>query len=153
MTDVANDEQRILSVSTYIDAPPQKVWEILTARQEEWWCPKPRRVEIVEQDWRPGGRAAMIMHGPNGEQMPQEGVFLEVAPGSHFISTDACTVGWKPAAPFMVGKWAIEPEGEGTRYTGSAQHWTQEAYTQHKEMGFLEGWGAVAQQLKALCEA
>jgi len=142
-----------LSVTTYIDAPPEKVWEAMTQRMEDWWCPRPWRVELVEMDWRAGGRCAMIMRGPDGEEMPNEGVFLEVVPGKHFMSTDAFTVGWKPAGPFMVGIWGIEPEGTGTRYTASARHWTQEAYEQHKAMGFEPGWGACAEQLKALCEA
>lgn len=150
MTDITD---RTLSVSTHIAASPALVWEILTTRQEDWWCPKPWRVEIVEQDWRAGGRAAMTMHGPNGETMPNEGVFLEVVPGERYVVTDAFTVGWKPAGPFMVGIWEVAPEGEGTRYTGSARHWTAEACEQHRSMGFLEGWGVVAEQLKALCEA
>jgi len=53
----------------------------------------------------------------------------------------------------MVGFWEIAPEGSGTRYTGRAKHWTAEAMKQHQEMGFKEGWGTVAEQLKALCEA
>lgn len=150
MTDIADLD---LSVTTYIAAPPETVWQVMTQRQEEWWCPKPWRAEIVEQDWRPGGRAAMIMHGPNGEQFPNEGIFLEVTPGVRFVSTDAFTAGWKPAGPFMVGIWEIAPEGEGTRFTAFARHWTQEAYDQHKSMGFDEGWGTMALQLKELCEA
>ena len=142
-----------LSVNVLIDAPPQTVWTAMTERMEEWFCPKPWRVELVEMDWRPGGRCAMIMRGPNGEQMPNEGVFLEVVPGSHFISTDAFTVGWQPAQPFMVGVWAIEQEGAGTRFTASARHWTVEASEQHRAMGFEQGWGVMAQQLKELCEA
>ena len=142
-----------LSVTIYIAAPPEKVWQVLTERIEEWWCPKPWRVEIVEQDWRAGGRAAMTMHGPEGQVFPNEGIFLEVTPGVRFVTTDAFTVGWKPAGPFMVGFWEIAPEGSGTRYTGSAGHWSAEAYEQHKAMGFEDGWGAVAQQLKDVCEA
>jgi uncharacterized protein YndB with AHSA1/START domain len=44
-------------------------------------------------------------------------------------------------------------EGGKTRYTGSARHWTKEAYDQHKTMGFEQGWTAVAEQLAALAEA
>ena len=40
-----------------------------------------------------------------------------------------------------------------TRYTARARHWTDEAKKQHEEMGFEPGWGACADQLKALCEA
>jgi uncharacterized protein YndB with AHSA1/START domain len=149
----ADTQDLILSVTTYIAAPPEKVWQVMTERQEDWWCPKPWRVEIVEQDLRAGGRAAQIMHGPNGEAMPHEGVFLEVTPGVRFVSTDAFTKGWKPAGPFMVGTWEIAPEGSGTRFTGSARHWTVEACEQHRSMGFEAGWGVMAQQLKEVCEA
>ena len=149
----AEAEDLTLSVTIWIDAPPEQVWQVLTTRQEEWWCPKPWRVEIIEQDWRSGGRAAMTMHGPNGEVMPNDGIFLEVVPGERYVVTDAFTAGWKPARPFMVGVWEIAPENGGTRYTGSARHWTREAHDQHKTMGFEAGWGVVAQQLKDLCEA
>jgi len=142
-----------LSVSTHIEASPAEVWAVMTGRLEEWWCPRPWRVELVALDWKPGGRCAMTMHGPAGEVMPNEGVFLEVMPGRRFITTDAFTTGWVPAGPFMVGIWAIEPDGAGTRYTGAARHWTQDACEQHRAMGFAEGWGTVAAQLKALCEA
>ena len=56
------------------------------------------------------------------------------------------------SGPFMIGIFAIAPEGSGTRYTASARHWTAESMAHHQEMGFAEGWGAVADQLKALCE-
>lgn len=150
---MTDQNDKTLSISTYIAAPPEKVWGVMTERQEEWWCPRPWSVEIVEQDWRPGGRSAMIMRGPDGEEMPQEGVFLDVVPGRRFIATDAFTDDWMPAGPFMVGLWEIAPEGAGTRYTASARHWKDEDCARHKEMGFEAGWAACAAQLKALCEA
>ena len=58
-----------------------------------------------------------------------------------------------PDGPFMIGIWEIEPEGSGTRYTGRARHWTAETMAHHNEMGFDEGWGTMADQLKTLCEA
>lgn len=141
-----------LSVTRFIAAPPDRVWDIMTKRQEEWWCPRPWRVEIIEQDWRAGGRSASVMHGPNGERHPGEGVFLEVTPGRRFVFTDAFTAGWRPAKPFMVGIFEIAPEGDGTRYTASARHWDAETMKQHEEMGFEQGWGIVADQLGALAE-
>lgn len=147
------DNPREISVSRHIDAPPAKVWEAMTNRITEWWCPKPWTTEIVEQDWRSGGRSAMVMHGPDGETSPGDGIFLEVTPGKRFVFTDAVTSDWMPQGPFMIGGFEIEAEGGGTRYRAWARHWTDEALAQHQEMGFEPGWGAVADQLKALCEA
>ncbi|MFM9829580.1 MAG: SRPBCC domain-containing protein [Sphingomonas sp.] len=142
-----------MSVACHIGASPALVWQIMTERLTEWWCPKPWQTEIVALDWHAGGRCAMVMRGPNGEESPVEGVFLEVVPGARWVFTDALTVGWQPKGPFMVGVWEIAAEGDGAHYRASARHWTQEAYDQHKTMGFADGWGAVAGQLKALAEA
>jgi uncharacterized protein YndB with AHSA1/START domain len=141
-----------LSVTRYIAAPPEQVWQVMTERLVEWWCPLPWRAEIVEQDWRAGGRSAMVFKGPNGEEMPQNGMFLEVTPGVRFVSTDAVQGDHMPSDPFMIGIWEIKPEGDGTRYTGRARHWTEEKCKTHIDMGFEGGWGAAADQLVTLCE-
>jgi uncharacterized protein YndB with AHSA1/START domain len=145
-----------LSVSCHIAASPDVVWHALTNRQEEWWCPRPWRVEVIEQDRRPGGRSAMMMHGPNGEQAPQEGIYLAWDEGRRVVTTDAVTIDANgelhPAGPFMIGIWELAAEGDGTRYTARARHWTDEARAQHEAMGFVQGWQICAEQLKALCE-
>lgn len=141
-----------LSVTRYIDAKPDKVWSIMTDRQEEWWCPKPWRAEIDRQERRPLGACDMTFYGPDGEQQPQIGVYLAYDEGRRFVTTDAITSDFEPAGPFMIGIWEIEPEGQGTRYTARARHWSEDAAKQHEEMGFTEGWGICADQLKALCE-
>lgn len=148
-----SDNDLTLSVTRLIDAPVETVWRIATERMAEWWCPKPWTVEIVEQDWRAGGRSAVIMRGPNGEEMPQEGVLLEVTPNTRFVFTDAFAVGWVPQRPFMVGTMEFADEGGKTRYTASARHWDAASCQQHREMGFEAGWSAVAEQLAALAEA
>ena len=54
-----SDQDLTLTVTRLIDAPVEKVWKIATERQAEWWCPKPWTVELIEQDWRAGGRSAI----------------------------------------------------------------------------------------------
>jgi uncharacterized protein YndB with AHSA1/START domain len=142
-----------MSVTRLIAAPPAKVWKILTERMEEWWCPRPWKMRILEQELRSGGASKIEMTGPNGESMVSVGLYLEVVPERRIIFTDAFTAGWIPAPAFMVGSFEIEPEGAGTRYTGRARHWTEEAAQRHREMGFETGWGVVAEQLAELAEA
>ena len=141
-----------LSLTRYIAAPPSKVWEVMTERQNEWWCPTPWRAEVDHQDRRPGGVCKMTMFGPDGEVAPQNGIYLAYDEGRRFVTTDAVVDDFQPSGPFMIGVWEIAPEGEGTRYTASARHWTQEAMKQHEEMGFLDGWGTCAAQLIEICE-
>ncbi|HYD25740.1 MAG TPA: SRPBCC domain-containing protein [Croceibacterium sp.] len=150
-------EIRELSLTRHIDAPTETVWDVLANRQEEWFCPAPWRAKVDRQDRRPGGRCQMTFHGPDGEVMPQNGIYLAYDEGRRFVTTDAVTLGddgeFAPDGPFMIGSWEIEPDGGGTRFTARARHWTDEALQQHREMGFEADWGAMADQLKALCEA
>jgi uncharacterized protein YndB with AHSA1/START domain len=100
----------------------------------------------------------MTMYGPNGEVVPQRGIYLAYEEGRRFVSTDAVTADgdFTPAGPMMIGFWEIEPEESngvrGTRYTGRARHWTEEARNTHEAMGFVQGWGVCADQLAALCQ-
>lgn len=141
-----------LAIERLMDAPVAAVWRAWTDHLAEWWCPKPWTVEIVEQDLRPGGRSAMILRGPDGEELPQEGVFLEVVPEKRVVFTDAFTKGWVPAGPFMVGFFELTPQGDRTHYRAGARHWTAEARAQHEAMGFMPGWSKVAEQLEEVAK-
>lgn len=141
-----------LRISRHIDAPPARIWQLIEHHMTEWWCPRPWWVEFVDREWRSGGRCVSVMHGPDGERFEDEGIYLEVTPNRRFVFTDAMTADWQPKGPFMIGLLELEPEGNGTRYSGIARHWTPEAYEQHKEMGFEPGWGAVADQVAVLAE-
>ena len=142
-----------LSVTRTIAASPAKVWEIMTERMEEWWCPKPWRAKVERLDHRPGGTSRIVMYGPDGEVSPHDGFILAWDEGKRFAFTDAIKPDLMPDGPFMLGIWTIEADGSDTRYTACARHWTAESMAHHKEMGFDEGWGICADQLKALCEA
>lgn len=141
-----------LAITRLIAADPAHVWNVMTDRLEEWWCPKPWTTEIVRLDKRAGGVSNIALRGPNGEEHSTPGLILAWSEGRHFAFTDAIAPGLIPAEPFMIGIWAIEAEGNKTRYTAVARHWTEEAMQQHLEMGFHDGWSTVAAQLQALCE-
>ncbi len=147
-----SDDNLELSVTRFIAAPPEIVWKVWTELTADWFCPKPWKATVDEMDLRPGGRFAVTMHGPDGETFPNDGIFLEVLPYRRIVSTDAYSAGWVPQKPFMTAITTFEPEGEGTRYTAAARHWDEEAKNNHEAMGFVEGWGKVADQLAELCE-
>ncbi len=141
-----------LSVTRLIAAPPAKVWDVLTNRMGEWWCPKPWRAEVERMDRTPGGQSLIVMRGPDGEVNRHPGFIAAWDEGRRFAMTDAITGDLEPSGPFMLGIWEVESEGTGTRYTARARHWTPESMAHHQEMGFAEGWGICADQLQALCE-
>jgi uncharacterized protein YndB with AHSA1/START domain len=88
------------------------------------------------------------MQGPEGEEMPMRGVYLEVVPDRRLVFTDAYVSAWQPSGkPFMTVVLTFDPEGQGTRYRAHIHHWTPEDRQQHEAMGFHEGWGKASDQL------
>lgn len=137
-----------LKIERLIDAPVATVWTAWTDHYAEWFVPRPWSVEVIENDLTAGGRCALVMRGPDGEEQPSEGVYLEVLPQRRIVSTDAFVPGWVPAGPFMVRIDDFAEEGGKTRYTATARHWTPEARDRHAEMGFEAGWNAATDQLE-----
>jgi uncharacterized protein YndB with AHSA1/START domain len=100
---------------------------------------------------RPGGSAFIVMRGPDGKDLPNHGVYLEVVPNQRLVSTDAYTKAWEPSEkPFMTLILTFEDEGGKTRYTARVHHWTVADCEAHEKMGFHQGWGICADQLTAL---
>ncbi len=142
-----------LVITRLIAATPATVWDVMVNRTNEWWCPKPWRAEMDFGSRAPGGLSEAVMYGPDGEKNRHPGFILAWDEGHRFAFTDAIVGDLEPSGPFMLGIWEIEAEGDGTRYTARARHWTPESKAHHLEMGFVEGWGTCADQLQALCEA
>ena len=141
-----------LTITRFIDAAPAHVWDVMTNRIEDWWCPKPWRAQFSTLERRAGGVSTCTMYGPDGEVHPHPGTVLAWDEGRRFAFTDAIIGDLEPAGPFMIGIWSVAAEGNGTRYTAQARHWTEADAKRHAEMGFEQGWGACADQLKGLCE-
>lgn len=137
-----------LSVTRFIAASPEAVWTAWTTRTEDWFTPRPWTTK-ADFDLRPGGRSDVVMTSPEGESHSYRGVFLEIVPNRRIVSTGAMTEGWVPQPGDMnfVRIDTFEPEGDGTRYTARALHWDEKAAATHREMGFEQGWGLVADQL------
>ncbi|HWH22601.1 MAG TPA: SRPBCC family protein [Allosphingosinicella sp.] len=149
-----------LSVTRFIDAPPETVYRAYTERTADWWVPKPWTTPAVEWDLRTGGRMYTEMRGPDGNTDGGEGLFLEVVPGQRIVWTNAFKPGWEPQTASnegcdmaIVAIITLEPEGSGTRYTARVRHWDEEAVKKHREMGFEQGWSICADQLAAIAEA
>jgi uncharacterized protein YndB with AHSA1/START domain len=142
-----------LTLSRLIPAPRAAIWRCWTEPEllKQWFCPKPWGVSHAEMDVRPGGSSLIVMRGPEGQEMPNRGLYLEVVPGERLVFTDAFTSAWVPSGkPFMVGTILLADAAGGTQYDAVVGHWNEEDCAQHEAMGFHQGWGIATDQLTEL---
>ena len=94
------------------------------------------------------------MRSPDGQDLPNRGVYLEVVENARLVFTDAYTRAWEPCEkPFMTVILAFEDEGGKTRYTVRVRHWSVADRDAHEKMGFHEGWGLCADQLAEVAKS
>jgi uncharacterized protein YndB with AHSA1/START domain len=144
---------RELMLTRLIDAPREKLYRawIDPTLLKQWFAPLPYTTPVAELEVRPGGSAFIVMRGPDGKDLPNHGVYLDVVPNQRLVSTDAYTNAWDPSEkPFMTLILTFEDEGGKTRYTARVRHWTVADREAHEKMGFHQGWGICADQLAAL---
>lgn len=139
-----------LVLERVVAVPPELVWAAWTRPEHlvKWFTPRPWTTVDCEIDLRPGGIFRTVMRSPEGEDHPSVGCYLEVVENERLVFTDALGPGWRPnPESFMTAVIAIEPHGEGTKYTAIALHKDESDRGKHEEMGFHEGWGKALDQL------
>ena len=145
------DPETDLTFTRTLSVDPALVWDCWTTPDhiKQFFIPKPHKVTDCDIDLRVGGRFNTTFD-VDGHIMQNEGVFLEIITGKRLVFTDTYSEGWKPAAdPFMTAIIDIAADGQGgTIYTATARHRSSEARKSHEDMGFFDGWGAVATQLE-----
>jgi uncharacterized protein YndB with AHSA1/START domain len=148
----ASDRELVLQ--RVLNAPRHRVYQAWTDPKllTQWFTPHPWTTPHAELEVRAGGSNLVVMRGPDGNEFPNRGVYLEVVPNERLVFTDAYTRAWEPAEkPFMTVILTFEDAGPGkTRYTARVRHWTVADREAHEKMGFHEGWGKATTQLEAL---
>jgi uncharacterized protein YndB with AHSA1/START domain len=154
------DPKLDLVLERIVDVPPDRVWAAWTEPKHvcKWFTPAPWTTVECEIDLRPGGIFRTVMRSPEGKDFPNLGCYLEVVPQERLVWTDALLPGFRPSSlpgfgPTEKGRFtaviALEPHGQGTRYTAMAIHSDEATRKAHEEMGFHDGWGKALDQLVA----
>jgi len=153
MPEAPTTADRELVLTRLIDAPRKALFRAWTQPEllKQWFAPLPYTTPVAELDVRPGGSNRIVMRGPDGADMPNSGVYLEVVQNERLVFTDAYVRAWEPAEkPFMTVILTFEDEAGKTRYTARVRHWSVADKEAHEQMGFHQGWGICADQLEAL---
>ena len=147
-----------LTLRRVIRAPRETVWRAGTdpARLARWWVPAPTAVRIDRLDVHPGGAFVTRMSDDGAAFVPHiDASFLVVDEFERLVFTNAIDSQWRPANPdpvAMVAEIIFGDHPEGTDYRVVVRHGDPAARARHEELGFLDGWGSVTEQLAALLE-
>src|SRR6185369_4098644 len=89
--ETTSSEDRELVLTRIIDAPPALVYKAWTDPEllKQWFAPQPWTTPAAELGVRPGGASLIVMRGPDGNEFPNRGVYLEVVKNERLVSTDA----------------------------------------------------------------
>jgi uncharacterized protein YndB with AHSA1/START domain len=149
------DPELDLVLTREMAVPRELIFECWTQERHipNFFVPKPHRVTSCKIDLRVGG-AFNTTFDVEGNEMANNGVWLEIVPNEKLVFTDTYSEGWKPAPePFMTAILLLEDLGNGrTKYTAIARHRSKETAESHKAMGFYDGWGTVVSQLEAYAQ-
>lgn len=145
---------RELSLTRDIPVSPDKLFRCWTDPTliVRWFTPPPWVTTAAETDLRPGGTSLVTMRGPDGPEIVNRAVYLEVVPNRRLVLTDAYVRAWQPSEkPFVTIELTFDDLGGGrTRYTAACHHWSVADRETHEGMGFHAGWNVATDQLAAL---
>lgn len=145
MLDPRTIESRSLTIKKMLNAPRELVWEAWTHPEHiaNWWGPEGMDTEVLELDFRPGGRWKYIMTAPNGMKHPAEGIFSEIVQFERIESSADFSVVTHGVILIVL----FEEIEEKTQLTLQVIHPTKEYRGKQEKMGVMNGWGSTFDRL------
>jgi uncharacterized protein YndB with AHSA1/START domain len=109
---------REIVLTRVFDAPRELIWNAWTDPKQvvQWWGPRGFTTTIHEMDVRPGGVWRHTMHGPDGTDYPNKGVFIEIVRPERIVYSNAGGKKGDPGAQFQA-TWTFEAQGDKTKLT------------------------------------
>lgn len=147
-----------LALDRVIRAAPGAIWEAWTdpARLAAWWLPAPTQCRVERLEPVAGGALVTSMSDNGATFVPHlDACFLAVDAGRRLVFTNAVDSTWRPAAPdpiSMTAEIVLREHPDGTDYRVLVRHADRAARDRHEQLGFLDGWGTVTEQLTRLVE-
>jgi len=131
-----------LELSRHFDAPPEAVFDAwLQKSWGEWAGPPGVRGEVVQLEPRVGGRFRIVMHTPDGKELPVGGVYREIARPSRLVMTWK----WEHEEQETLITLSFQPAAGGTNLTLRHENFAAvERRDSHKN-----GWTGTFDKLEA----
>ncbi|WP_125106212.1 SRPBCC domain-containing protein [Gulosibacter massiliensis] len=146
-------------IERVIHAPRAAVWKAWTTPElfAKWWIPEPYECRVESFAPHAGGGFVTSMSEDGLTFTPHmDAAFLVVDEAERIVFTNAVDSTLRPANPMPVavtGEVTLEDHADGTLYRITARHGDEQARARHDELGLVEGWGFVADQLAAVAQS
>jgi uncharacterized protein YndB with AHSA1/START domain len=126
-----NNPDATLRTERILSAVPQKIFAAFAQpdRLARWWGPSGFSNTFHQFEFKPGGRWAFTMHGPNGTDYPNESIFQVIEPDTKIVIEHV-------ARPRFLLTITLAARGDQTHLT-----WAQEFERPD-----------IAEQLRSICE-
>ena len=143
MNDLAN---RTLTIEKTFNAPLKIVWDAWTQTDHivKWWAPSGMTIEVIEHDFKVGGKWKYSMPMPNGGDFISEGTYQEIVEQEKIVTS----ADFKPMTENVEIQVVFKADGDKTQFKFSVIHPTPEYCKQQEEMGFYNGWGSTIERLE-----
>ena len=140
-------KNRTLTLKRTFNAPIKLVWKAWTQPEHviNWWGPKGMKIEVVEHDFRVGGKWKYVMPMPDGNEFISDGEYLEIVEFKKIITT----ANFKPMTEGVEIQALFEENGVKTNFTFNVVHPTEEYCKQQEKMSFYNGWGSAFDRLES----
>lgn len=146
MSKTNETNNRTLTLKRTFNAPIKLVWEAWTQPEHValWWGPKGMEINVVEHDFRVGGKWKYTMEMPDGNEFISDGVYSVIVELKKIFSS----ANFKPMTEGVEIQALFEENGDKTNFTFNCIHPTEEYCKQQEKMGFYNGWGSVFDRLE-----
>lgn len=140
--------RRTLTIKRTFDAPIELVWEAWTQPEHvaKWWGPKGMAINVVEHNFKAGGKWKYVMPMPDGGEFISEGEYSEIVKFQKIVTS----ANFRPMTEGVEIRVLFEKSGEQTNFVFSVVHPTEEYCKQQEKMGFYNGWGSALSRMEAL---
>jgi len=143
MNDLKN---RTLTIEKIFNVSKEIVWQAWTEPEHiiKWWGPKGMDINVLEYNFRVGGKWKFSMPMPDGNEFISEGIYSEIVEFNRIVTS----ADFKPMTEGVELQAIFEAEGDKTKFTFNVIHPTEEYCKQQEEMGFYNGWGSAFERLE-----
>ena len=137
---------RTLSLKRTFKAPIKLVWEAWTQPEHivQWWAPKGMKIDVIEHNFKVGGKWKYVMPMPDGSEFTSDGVYTVIVDFEKIFSS----ANFKPMTEGVEIQALFEENGNTTNFTFNVIHPTEEYCKQQEKMGFYNGWGSAFDRLE-----